>query len=233
MANYLILGGNGSLSTHFIKNYIDLDNNTVIIVDLSIPPVKNKNILYFKLDASNPQQYKELIYFLRNENIEIDNILFSLGINYENNFFSSTIDEFEKTLSTNFTSFFVSLKKLYSFLSPSTSVVVISSQNGIVGHENRIDYGPSKAALIHIIKNLTVDFSNAGLKGIRFNSISPGYIENVDNKKLFDTPKVKKMLKRNPYASSTSIDDVCQTIDFLFSSASIGFRGQNLSVDYG
>ncbi|MFD3221759.1 SDR family oxidoreductase [Staphylococcus saprophyticus] len=233
MKTYLILGGNGIIANYYIEHYIDLNESKVIVVDLLDSNIQFNNCYYFNFDASNPDGYSELLYFLKNEEITIDNVLFSIGINYQNSFFTSKIEEFNKTLTTNLSSFFISIKKIYSYLSSKASIVALSSQNGIVGHEDRIDYGPSKAALIQITKNLTVDFANAGLKGIRFNAVSPGYVETSINKELLQLPKFKKLLKRNPYASQTSLDEVCGTISFLFSASSSAIRGQNLVVDYG
>ncbi len=39
------------------------------------------------------------------------------------------------------------IKELYPLFKEQVAIVLIGSQNGVVGHEQRIEYGPSKAAL--------------------------------------------------------------------------------------
>ncbi|MCE5034943.1 SDR family oxidoreductase [Staphylococcus cohnii] len=234
MANYIIFGGEGQIGKYYIENYINLDTNNVIIVDQkNNADYRHKNIKYFNIDVYDKNQYNDLITFLTNKKIYIDFFLFSVGINFQEDFFTSTIDNFTKTINTNFIGFYISLKMLYSFLSEHSSVVTIASQNGIVGHENRIDYSPSKAALIQIIKNLTVDFSKDKSKDIKLNAISPGYIYTDRNIKFFNSIHGKKMAKRNPYNKLPKLNDVCGVIQFLFSDASYAIRGENIVVDFG
>lgn len=234
MTNYIIFGGEGQIGNYFIKNYINLEESNVIIVDQK-PNIEHQhqNIKYFDIDVSDKNQYTELITFLENQNIYIDCFLFSVGINFQEDFFTSTIDNFTKTININFISFYISLKMLYSFLSKNASIVTIASQNGIVGHENRIDYSPSKAALIQIIKNLTIDFSKDKSKDIKLNAISPGYVHTDKNTDFFNSVQGKKMIKRNPYNKLPILDDVCGVIEFLFSNASHAIRGENIVVDFG
>lgn len=234
MATYVILGGNGQIGKYYIENYINLDTNKIIVIDIkTISPIPHKNVCYFNFDVSNEEEYSNLITYLKNEVISIDYVLFSVGINFQESFFSSSIDNFKKTININFLSFYISLKKLYSFLSRNSSIVTIASQNGIVGHENRIDYSPSKAALIQIVKNLSIDFSKDKNKDIRINAVSPGYIHTKNNSEFFNSINGKKMIKRNPYNKIAKLDDVCGVIHFLFSSSSYAIRGENIVVDFG
>lgn len=147
-------------------------------------------------------------------------------------FFTSTIDSFEQTINTNFISIFKCLKMILPFLSFNCSIVVIASQNGVVGHENRICYGPSKAVLIHLVKNISIDFSNCGYKDIKINSGSPGYIISDKNKNFFETNKGRKLINKSPYEKVVTIENIADCIEFLLSDKSIAIRGQNIIVDY-
>ena len=63
-----------------------------------------------------------------------------------------TNEAWDKTFDINIKSFVFLLKSIYSSLSHRVSIVSVASQNGIVAHEDRIAYGTSKAALIHLTK---------------------------------------------------------------------------------
>ncbi|EOD7884949.1 NAD(P)-dependent dehydrogenase (short-subunit alcohol dehydrogenase family) [Staphylococcus epidermidis] len=234
MSNYLILGGLGQIGSHFINNYIDLEKDCIFIIDnKNYNLIDSESIKHFQINASNPKEYYDVQEFFKEKNIKIDFFLFSIGINYHNNFFTSTHETFINTFDINLNSFYISLKYLYSSLSRHASIVAISSQNGIVGHENRIEYSPSKASLIQIVKNLTIDFSKDSSKDIRVNCISPGYIITENNKEFFEKIEGKKLIKRNPYKKIVTLKDVCDSINFLFSESSYAIRGQNIIVDFG
>ncbi|MGL3984713.1 NAD(P)-dependent dehydrogenase (short-subunit alcohol dehydrogenase family) [Staphylococcus hominis] len=236
MSNYLILGSQGQISSNFIKNFIDVSNDKLILVD-RVSPIKTNevpnSIINFTFDITKKENYNGILKFLIEHDMKIDKILFSVGKNPMNNFFSSNIDDFESTLSTNLTSLYVSLKVLYDFFDDKTSIVVISSQNGIVGHEDRIEYGPSKAALIHLVKNLSVDFSLYSKKDIKINCISPGYVKTSRNISFFNSIKGKKLLNKSLYKKLTTLDEISYMIDFLLKDHSDSIRGQNISMDYG
>lgn len=89
------------------------------------------------------------------------------------------------------------IKELYPLFKEQVAIVLIGSQNGVVGHEQRIDYGPSKAALIQLAKNLTLDFEKDQEKDIKVNVVSPSYILNQSNKQLLtESFEGKKLLKK-------------------------------------
>lgn len=236
MSNYLILGSQGQISNNFIDHFIDLSEDKLILVDRVATHEKTKiqdNVFFFTFDITQKENYVELLDFLSYRNMSIDKILFTVGKNPMNNFFSSTINEFEDTLSTNLTSLYIALKTLYDFFSHKTSIVAISSQNGIVGHENRIEYGPSKAALIQLVKNLSVDFAIYSTKDIKINCISPGYVKTSRNTSFFNSIEGKKLLNKSLYKKLVSLEEISYMIDFLMRDYSDSMRGQNITMDYG
>lgn len=236
MSTFLIIGGNSQIAEHYIMRHIENENDYFILIDKD--PQSNSfsdynNVKYFQLDVTNETEYTNLIEFLDKQSIKIDYLLHSVGINYGNNFFSTSITEFKSTLNINFLSLFYTLKSLYSYLNNQPSIVAIASQNGVVGHENRIDYGPSKAAIIQFAKNFSIDIANINDKDVKFNTISPGYIISDKSKEFLNSPKGKKLRKKIPFKKFVTLDNVTDTIEFLFSSKSEAIRGQNIVVDYG
>lgn len=163
----------------------------------------------------------------------IDHIVHTCGINFQNDIFETTLLMTEKTFRTNTFSLIWILKILFHKFSNKVSVVAIASQNGVVAHEKRIDYGPSKSALIHLVKNLTIDFSILTDKDIKINSISPSYIINDDNADYLSSIEGKKLLKKIPYKKFVNVNDVVHAIEFLLHPNSDAIRGHNLVIDYG
>ncbi|MCH5379281.1 SDR family oxidoreductase [Limosilactobacillus reuteri] len=165
--------------------------------------------------------------------MNFSSILFTSGVNYMNDIFSLSIEEWENTYNINLKSVVFILKELLNYMSNTTSIVLIASQNGVVAHEKRIDYGTSKSALIQLAKNLSLDFTNIKDKDIRINCLSPSYIENQNNQKYLNSAIGKKLLQKIPYKKFITLTDTSDTIDFLLSPKSKALRGQNLILDYG
>lgn len=115
------------------------------------------------------------------------------------------------------------------------NIIFISSIYGVVGptprlydnfeHQSPIQYGITKAAQIHLTKELAVRFSS---KGIRVNAISLGGIKGRSKQSFVD-----KYSKLNPQNRMLSVDDVIKPIEFLMKDDSGSITGHNLIVDGG
>lgn len=114
------------------------------------------------------------------------------------------------------------------------NIVFISSMYGVVAptpslyedfhRSSPIHYGVSKAAQIHLTKELAVRFG----PDIRVNCVSFGGIKGRTNKDF-----EKKYNALNPLGKMLSEDDVIGPVDFLISNGSGSMTGQNLIVDGG
>lgn len=185
-------------------------------------------------DVTDLWSIKQVKEELEKESVKMDAIIFSIGINPIQSFYSISEETWDKTFSVNLKSVIFMIKELYPIFKEKVSIVLIGSQNGVVGHEHRIDYGPSKAALIQLAKNLTLDFEADNEKDIKVNVVSPSYILNHSNEKLLkDSFEGRKLLKKIPLKKFVQLEDVVGTIDFLLSDNSKAIRGQNIIVDYG
>lgn len=232
MKNMLIVGSEGQLGQRTKEFYKGKYN--LICIDFVNQKLQDENV-FFKMDLneSEPKELALLLEYLKSNKINLDAIIFLAAINPMSNFYSISKKIWDKTFQVNVTSFLFLLKKLYFSFSSQISIVAIASQNGVVAHEDRIDYGTSKAAMIHLIKNLTIDFLQDKEKDIKINCISPSYISNEGNKEYLSSFEGKKLLKKIPYKKFLENDDVLNAIDFLISDKSKAIRGQNLIIDYG
>lgn len=171
--------------------------------------------------------------FLKEDAGGIDALVYLPGVNFMSDFFSVTQEKWESTFEINVAAFLFVVKQLYEVFNDTVSIVCIASQNGVVAHEDRVAYGTSKAALIHLVKNLTIEFSRIKSKDIRVNAVSPGYILEEKSEKYFNTTKGKRLINRIPYKKLVEARDVADTIKFLLSNKSKAIRGQNIVLDYG
>lgn len=228
--NLFIVGSESFVASHFTAKYREQFNK---IVGIDIKPVSSSVDNYLQIDFTNNSYIQKVRTFLQNLNISFASILFAPGINYMNDIFSVSPEEWENTYNINLKSAVFILKELLNYMSSTTSIVLIASQNGIVAHDKRIDYGTSKSALIHLAKNISIDFTHVDDKDIRINCLSPSYIENENNKIYLNSPVGKKLLQKIPYKRFVTLNDTSNAISFLLSPKSKAMRGQNLILDCG
>jgi len=217
MKNLLVVGSAGYLGRSYIEknkekyNFWGIDK----VKNTSCPDFIKQEFIADVTDLNNIRKIRKK---LECERIKLDSLLFSVGINPFQSFYSIDEEIWDYTFSVNLKSIVFMIKELYPLFKEQVAIVLIGSQNGVVGHEQRIDYGPSKAALIQLAKNLT----------------SPSYILNQSNKQLLtESFEGKKLLKKIPLKKFVQLEDVVEAIDFLLSDRSKAIRGQNIIVDYG
>lgn len=88
MSTYLIIGGNSQIATHFYKKYKNEPEDLYIMVDKNCYTAKKSSKLhYFNADLTKKEDLKNLEMYLKQNNIIIDYVLFTIGINLENCFF--------------------------------------------------------------------------------------------------------------------------------------------------
>ncbi|EUJ26322.1 SDR family oxidoreductase [Listeria cornellensis] len=229
--NAIILGADGYLG----KELIHQDFETIVCIDKNYDSwgIREGNKIFYNANINLKEDRDRLITALDEEGVAIDVLVNLVGVNNQKNFFNITESDWNNTFSNNIKSMVFFLKAIYTLFSEKVAIVNIASQNGVVAHENRIAYGPSKAALIQLTKNLSIDFLNDAKKDIKVNCISPSYILNDSNKEFFQSFEGKKLIKRIPYKKVVTAPDVIEAIMFLISSKSDAIRGQNLIIDYG
>lgn len=197
MKNLLVVGSAGYLGRSYIEknkekyNFWGIDK----VKNTSCPDFIKQE---FIADVTNLNNIRKIRKKLECERIKLDSLLFSVGINPFQSFYSIDEEIWDYTFSVNLKSIVFMIKELYPLFKEQVAIVLIGSQNGVVGHEQRIDYGPSKAALIQLAKNLTLDFEKDQEKDIKVNVVSPSYILNQSNKQLLtESFEGKKLLKKS------------------------------------
>ncbi len=100
--------------------------------------------------------------------------------------------------------------------------------------QNQVAYNSSKAAVLHMTRSLAAEWAP---KGIRVNSISPGYTRTLLVDKLLETPEGQSMLPewlpRIPLGHMASPEDLQGAIVYLAAEVSDYMTGADLLIDGG
>ncbi len=111
------------------------------------------------------------------------------------------------------------------------SILGVASQHGIVANIDRAPYCASKAGLIHLAKELALEWAKYK---IRVNIVSPTFIESDKNYELLESFKCKKeYLAKIPLRKYAKPIDVCNAIMYLESDKASIVTGQNIILDGG
>lgn len=232
LKNIIIIGSEGIIGQAVRDTFKDYFQ---VCIDKSLGEemVENSNSIQLSYDITSEQDLNKIYEVIKGKNLNIDGVIYLAGVNYMRNFFTSTTDSWQETFDINLFGIVKFLKRIYNLFSEKISIVCVASQNGIVGHEDRVDYGPSKAAIIQLVKNLTVDFAKYSNKDIKINCVSPTYVLTEENKEYFDSFPGKRLINRIPYKKLVTPTEVSNVIEFLTSDKSDAIRGQNIVIDYG
>jgi NAD(P)-dependent dehydrogenase (short-subunit alcohol dehydrogenase family) len=112
------------------------------------------------------------------------------------------------------------------------SIVNIASMSGVIVNRGLLQahYNASKAAVIHLSKSLAMEWVD---RGIRVNSISPGYTATPMNVRPEVAEQVKQFEADTPLGRMATVDELVGPTIFLLSEAASFCTGVDLLVDGG
>ena len=109
------------------------------------------------------------------------------------------------------------------------SIVNISSIVGLSGYRGLAAYGATKAALDGFTRGMAREL---GARGIRVNSVAPGYVETEMTHGL-DAEQLDQIARRTPLGRLAEASEIAAAVRFMASSEAAFITGQVLVVDGG
>lgn len=243
MKKIIITGGTGLLGKEIVKGFLNkkcqvyFTSTSQLKINKfvkSLKPEQKKNCFPILQKFENIDDIKSFIkkYYNHNFNILINNARDIFNLKFDLNNYEQ-IENFDKEIFLAVTlPYFLSTKLKKTYIE---SVINISSIYGIVApnknlykdkyRSSPIFYGISKAAQIHLTKELAVRLSQ---ENIRVNSVSFGGVEGRVSSKF-----KKKYSFMCPAGRMLKTKEVFGPIWFLASDHSSGATGHNLVIDGG
>lgn len=234
MNRMLIVGASSDLSISYLESIkndkIDID---VIVRDSSRIP-ENIILMINEIYEFDLNDLESLNRFISTS--KYSQIIFFQGIDIIKPFQFYNINDISQTFNVNALSIISLLNILISkkYLRKEASIVIISSISGVSkGTPGHVLYSSSKAALIGLVKSLSLELSR---RNIRINCISPGLIETeslfAKNNQILSNEEKLDYDSKYPLGIG-KLDSLNGTIKFLLGSSSKWITGQNLIVDGG
>lgn len=142
-----------------------------------------------------------------------------------------TAQEWDSLFATNIRAYFLTAREAQRHMTKGASVINFSS---ITFHEApaaMTAYVATKAGAIGFTRSLAREL---GPRGIRVNTISPGWIMTERQLKQFVTPATKRLIRKSQCVSDLlQPEEIAQVALFLASNASRAITGQEILADRG
>jgi NAD(P)-dependent dehydrogenase (short-subunit alcohol dehydrogenase family) len=144
------------------------------------------------------------------------------------------LDQWQRVLAINLTGVFLSCQAEAKVMLPRKqgSIVNIASMSGVIVNRGLMQahYNSSKAAVIHLSKSLAMEWCG---RGVRVNTISPGYTATPMNLRPEMAHQTKQFEAETPMGRMATVDEMVGPAIFLSSQAASFCTGLDLIVDGG
>jgi len=154
------------------------------------------------------------------------------GVNRPGALVDYSVEDWDQLFAVNTRATWLLAKAAHAALETSHgAIVAVGSMSGSNAHANLGAYGPSKAAVIMLVKVLAQEF---GRDGIRVNSVSPGMVHTGMTAKVYeDSGLAAERAGLVPIGRVATPEDIADVIAFLLGPDARYINGHDLVVDGG
>jgi len=182
-------------------------------------------------DVSDEAAFVEAIKTIIDSDGELSYLVNNAGITNDKLAMRMSVEDFKKVIDANLTSTFVGCREALKVMSKKRfgAVVNVASVVAEAGNFGQANYVASKGGVIAMTKTFALE---GAARGIRFNSVTPGFIDTDMTKDLPEKIK-EEMLNRIPLKRFAAPKEVASAVAFLLSDDASYITGETLKVNGG
>lgn len=190
------------------------------------------HVLTVPCDVSDPEQVQAAVDKVAAHFGRIDALVNNAGVAVFKPIAQTTFAEWRHVMATNLDGAFLCTQACAPVMlkTGGGSIVNIASISGLRASTLRVAYGTSKAALIHLTKQMAAELGNLG---IRVNAIAPGPVDTEMSKLVHSVAIRSDYYDAIPLNRYGTPEEIASAIGFLCSTAASYVNGQVLAVDGG
>ena len=187
-----------------------------------------RDIVYRRMDVARPEGWAALGAELAAEHGRVDGLVNNAGVAFRARLEEVELADWDRVLAVNLTGALLGIQALAPLMRAGGSIVNISSVAGLTGHFAAA-YTVSKWALRGLSRVASLEL---GPRGIRVNTICPGYIETAMTASAPDAFRVANIAE-TPLGRTGTVDEVAPLVVYLISDESAYVSGAEIAVDGG
>ena len=190
---------------------------------------------FFQTDVTDPDSVRALVQGVVEEHGKIDILVNNAGVVHNIPSEEVPDEEWRKVMSVNLDGVFYCCREAGKAMleQGSGAIVNIASMSGMISNhpQPQSAYNASKAAVINLTRSLAGEWAR---RGVRVNSVSPGYIRTPLTELGMSTKEWADVwLSETPMGRLAEPDEIAPAVLYLASDASSYATGTNLVVDGG
>ena len=237
----LVTGGTKGIGEAIVRQFLDLGASVFIVArdnallqrQLAAYRQQGHTVEGLSIDLGKPDAARHIIDAVTTTWHGLDILVNNTGTNIRKPTVDYSAAEYEHILTTNLRSAYELCQAAYPLLKASGNgrIVMVSSVSALTHTSSGSLYGMSKAAMLQLTRNLSVEWA---ADGIRVNAVAPWYINTPLAQPVLTNPdKLAGILSRTPMKRVGEAAEVASAVSFLSMPASSYITGQTLSVDGG
>jgi 3alpha(or 20beta)-hydroxysteroid dehydrogenase len=185
-------------------------------------------IIYRRLDVSRVEDWQQLRAWLEAEHERVDGLVNNAGIPWRERLEDVDLADWDRVIGINLTGPLLGIRTVAPLMSGGGSIVNVSSVAGLGGF-HAVAYTVSKWGLRGLSKVAALEL---GPRGIRVNTLLPGYIETPMTASA-PAPFRGANLKEIPLGRTGTVDDIAPLVVYLMSDESSFVSSMEFVVDGG
>ena len=184
------------------------------------------------LDVGVAESVAETFQAIEREHGSCDVLVNNAGIALGNMFLDYPLSDWERVMKVNLTGTFLCSQHAARMMQRKNwgRIVNMASIAGLSASVGRTAYGPSKAAIISLTKQMAVELAPFGITA---NAVAPGPVDTPLTRAAHSDRTRELYNSRIPMHRYGTVDEIASAVAFLVSEQSAYVTGQVLAVDGG
>jgi NAD(P)-dependent dehydrogenase (short-subunit alcohol dehydrogenase family) len=227
----IVTGCSRGIGAAIAKGFVAAGATVVGLSRSAHPEDKDLISIYSQCDITDSSRFEALCEATVRRTGHLDVLVNGAGITQPSSVFSDKYVVFAKTLDVNLVAAYRCADVAARYMREGGSIINVTSIGSLQGFPGNPGYVASKGGLRLLTKALAMDL---GEKGIRVNSLVPGYTKTSMTKKSHDNSVMhQERLSRMILKRWGQVEDLVGAAVFLASNASSYMTGTDVIIDGG